>query len=367
MPHCFQLKTTDGKARRGSLQLAHGVVETPIFMPVATTGAIKGLLPEDLLSMDAQIILANTYHMLLRPGVEIVGDHGGLHNFMAWDRPILTDSGGFQIWSLNKLNKLTEEGAHFRSHLDGAKFTLTPEEATRLQEVFGSDIHMVLDECTDHPCSKDQAQESMRRSMRWAQRSRDARTREELCQFGIAQGGVFADLRKESCEHLQEIGFEGYAIGGLSVGEEKPAMREMTDLCTGYLPESRPRYLMGVGTPLDLVESVGLGVDMFDCVMPARNARRGTLFTSHGRINIKNEQYKASQEPLDSDCKCYTCQTYTRSFLRHMFGQNPITSHRLLSLHNLTFYLKLMADVRDAIEAGVFSELLRFHRSLWDK
>lgn len=335
-------------------------------MPVATNGAIKGILPNDLLAMDAQIILANTYHMLIRPGPEIIQEvGGGLHGFMKWDRPILTDSGGFQIWSLSKLNTITEEGARFKSHLDGKDISLTPEEAVKIQESFGSDIHMVLDECTTHPVSHEDAAKSMRRSMRWAKRCRDAKTKAELAQFGIVQGNVFEDLRRESVESLVEIGFDGYAIGGLSVGEEKSHMREMTELSCDLLPKEHARYLMGVGTPLDLIESVALGVDMFDCVMPSRNARRGTIFTSTGRVNIKNSQHRNSTLPLDGDCSCYTCQTFSRGFLRHMFYVNEVTSHRLLTLHNLTYYLRLMSDIRTALEEDRFEDLLRHHRAIW--
>lgn len=361
----FELITTDGSARRGRLRLHHGVVETPIFMPVATTGAIKAILPDDLHRMDAQIILANTYHMFLRPGMEIIAEFGGLHNFMQWQKPILTDSGGFQLFSLSKLTKINEEGAIFKSHHDGKMFELPPEKAVAVQEAFGSDVHMVLDECTSHPVSYESAKSSMERSMRWAKRCRDAKTRDELCQFGIVQGNVFPDLRKQSCDALMEIGFDGYAIGGLSVGENKDDMRKMTEVCAQFLPRDHARYLMGVGTPLDLIESVALGIDMFDCVMPTRNARRGTLFTSVGRLNIKNQRHRSDQSPLDPACRCYTCKTFSRSFLRHMFFVNDVTSHRLLTLHNLTYYLDLMNEIRTAIEEKRFSALLSHHQKLW--
>jgi queuine tRNA-ribosyltransferase len=363
----FQLIKTQGQARRGTLTLKHGVVQTPIFMPVGTVGSVKTLTPSDLLELDAQIILGNTYHLFLRPGLEVLSHFRGLHNFIKWDRPILTDSGGFQIFSLGKLNKLTEEGAHFASHLDGTKFLLTPELAVRFQETMGSDIHMVLDECTPYPCDLETAKSSMERSMRWAQRCRDAKTDAELCQFGIVQGGMYPELRRESAKRLMEIGFDGYAIGGLSVGETKHLMHEVTDVCCEVLPVDQPRYLMGVGTPLDIIEAVSRGVDMFDCVMPTRNGRNGTLFTSLGRVNIKNLQYRLDESPLDPACNCYTCRTFTRAYLRHLFLAGEITGLRLLSLHNIAYYLRLAQDMRAAIESETFDSLLAHHRALWDK
>ena len=308
-----------GGARRGRLTLAHGTVETPIFMPVGTVGAVKSLTPEDLKAIGASIILGNTYHLYLRPGMEVIEAFGGLHKFIGWDRPILTDSGGFQIFSLGQLNKLDETGAHFQSHLDGSKIVLTPELAVKIQETIGSDIHMVLDECTPYPATRQQAETSMQRSMRWAARCRRAKTRPELCQFGIVQGGVYPDLRQASARALMDIGFEGYAIGGLSVGETKHEMADMTAAATEVLPKDQPRYLMGVGTPLDLIEGVNLGVDMFDCVMPTRNGRNGSLFTSQGRVNIKNQRYRFDESPLDPACGCYTCKTFSRAYLRHLF------------------------------------------------
>ncbi len=361
----FQLLTQDDKARRGIVTLHRGTVQTPVFMPVATTGAIKTILPNDLEGMGAEIILANTYHMFLRPGMEVLSHFGGLHGFMHWNRPILTDSGGFQLFSLSKFSKLDENGAVFKSHIDGQMFELSPERAVQIQEAFGSDIHMVLDECTSHPVTYEVARDSMRRSMRWAKRCREARAKPHLMQFGIVQGNVFEDLRIESCRSLVEIGFDGYAIGGLSVGEHKGDMRAMTALSCEHLPENQARYLMGVGTPLDLIESVALGVDMFDCVMPSRNARRGTLFTSHGKINIKNQRHRADTAPLDANCSCYTCVSFSRAFLRHMFYANEVTAYRLLTLHNLTYYLNLMKEIRDSIEVGRFAQLLSSHRQLW--
>jgi len=363
----FQILKTDARARRGLLSLKHGFVQTPIFMPVGTVGSVKTLTPADLHELNAQIILGNTYHLFLRPGMEVLEYYKGLHNFMKWDRPILTDSGGFQIFSLGKLNKLSEDGAHFASHLDGTKFVLTPELAVKIQETIGSDIHMVLDECTSYPCDEDTALKSMERSMRWAKRCREAKSKEDLCQFGIVQGGMYPKLRQQSARDLMAIGFEGYAIGGLSVGETKDHMREITEVCCDVLPVDQPRYLMGVGTPLDIIEAVSRGVDMFDCVMPTRNGRNGTLFTSHGRVNIKNLQYRLDDAPLDPQCSCYTCRTFSRGYLRHLFLAGEITGLRLLSLHNIAYYLKLTQDIRDAIESDSFASLLAHHQGLWDK
>ncbi len=361
----FELLHTDGTARRGRLTLAHGVVETPIFMPVGTVGSVKTLVPYELHDIGAQIILGNTYHLFLRPGMDIIRKWGGLHNFIKWDKPILTDSGGFQIFSLSKLNKIDEQGARFRSHIDGQQIFLTPELAVEIQETLGSDIHMVLDECTPHPATEEQARLSMQRSMRWAKRCREAKSRPELAQFGIAQGGVFEKLRRESCQALIDIGFDGYAIGGLSVGEPKPDMRAMTEVACSSLPTDSARYLMGVGTPLDLIESVALGVDMFDCVMPTRNGRNGTAFTSVGKVVIKNAIHREAQIPLDPDCHCYTCKTFDRGYLRHLWIAGEITAFRLLSLHNLAYYLRLMSDIRAAIENNAFAGLLKHHQELW--
>ncbi|MDD9951843.1 MAG: tRNA guanosine(34) transglycosylase Tgt [Zetaproteobacteria bacterium] len=363
----FTLKTTDGLARRGKLQLAHGEVETPIFMPVGTVGSVKSLTNPELKNLGAQIILGNTYHLFLRPGMEVIRHFGGLHKFIGWDRPMLSDSGGFQIFSLSKLNQLSEEGAHFCSHLDGSKFLLSPEDAVNIQETLGTDIHMVLDECTPYPASEQEARRSMERSIRWAKRCRDARTRMELFQFGIVQGGVYPHLRQECAHALMEIDFDGYSIGGLSVGEPKAAMREMTEAACQVLPPEKPRYLMGVGTPLDLIESVALGVDMFDCVMPTRNGRNGYAFTSLGPVSIKQKQHQFDDAPLDPNCTCHACTHYSRGYLRHLFKAGELTVMRLLSEHNLTFYLKFMADIRHAIEQGEFDELLQAQRRIWQK
>jgi len=363
----FELINKDGKARTGKLKLHHGEVQTPIFMPVGTVGSVKTLVPRDLEEMNAQIILGNTYHLFLRPGMEVIKEFGGLHNFIGWDKPILSDSGGFQIFSLGQLNKLTEEGAAFKSHLDGSRFMLTPELAVNIQETLGTDIHMVLDECTPHPATFDRAKSSMERSIRWADRCRKAKEKDELCQFGIVQGSVYPELRKISADGLVNIGFEGYAIGGLSVGESKPDMRAMTETTCNYLPEDKPRYLMGVGTPLDLIESVALGVDMFDCVMPTRNGRNGSAFTSLGRVSIKVAKNKFDQDPLDPNCECYTCKNFSKGYLRHLHAAGEMTSMRLLSLHNLTFYLEFMDKIRKAINEKRFAALLKEQQQIWDR
>ena len=361
----FAIAARDGKARRGRLQLPHGVLETPVFMPVGTLGSVKTLVPKDLIELNASIILGNTYHLFLRPGLDVIRHFGGLHSFIKWDRPILTDSGGFQIFSLAKNTKITEEGALFSSHIDGTRFLLTPELAVYIQETFGSDIHMALDECTPYPVSFEAAQASMLRSMRWARRSREAKKREELRQFGIVQGGVFPALREKSIQELIPMEFEGYAIGGLSVGEPKKDLRAMTSFCCDRLPDHKPRYLMGVGTPLDLVEGVASGIDMFDCILPTRNGRNGYLFTSQGPVRIRNHPYKLDDYPIDPDCVCYTCQTFSKGYLRHLFVAGELTSLRLFSLHNLTYYATLMSQVRDSIERGTFASLLAHLREIW--
>lgn len=335
-------------------------------MPVGTVGSVKTLVPEDLHSAGAQIILGNTYHLFLRPGLEVIKHFGGLHKFIGWSKPMLSDSGGFQIFSLGTLNKLTEEGAFFQSHIDGQKFKLTPEFAVEIQETLGTDIHMVLDECTPYPATPEQAKSSMERSMRWARRCREAKSRPELAQFGIIQGGMYEDLRKQSIDSLLAIDFDGYAIGGLSVGEPKDDMHRIVELCTPLMPPDKPRYLMGVGTPLDLVEGVMRGIDMFDCVMPTRNGRNGTLFTSQGKINIKNLKYRLDESALDPACQCYTCRTFTRGYLRHLFISGEITALRLLTLHNVHYYLGLMTELRDAIDHGRMSETAQKYRDLYN-
>lgn len=360
----FHVTAQDGKARAGVLSLAHGQVETPVFMPVGTAGTVKTLVPLDLTDMGAEIMLANTYHLFLRPGAEVIKKFSGLHDFIGWQKPVLTDSGGFQIFSLARLSEVKDTGVVFRNHIDGRKFFLTPDLAVEIQETFKSDIHMVLDECPPYTDDRQAVAQSLQRSLQWAKQARQAKRNEALGQFGIVQGGVFSHLRQESCAQLQELDFEGYAIGGLSVGEPVTAMREMTAECCELLPATKPRYLMGVGTPRDLIESVAYGVDMFDCVMPTRNGRNGTVFTSEGRINIKGAQYRQSDAPLDRECNCYTCRTFTRAFLHHLFKAKEFTSMRLLSLHNLHFYLDFMRRIRQAIKEQRFSALLICQREI---
>jgi queuine tRNA-ribosyltransferase len=363
----FSVKTTDGGARLGECRTAHGVFHTPAFMPVGTQGTVKALRHRELEDAGAEIMLSNTYHLLLRPGDELIARRGGLHRFIGWNLPILTDSGGYQVFSLADRCTITEEGADFRSHLDGARQMLTPERATDVQARLGSDIAMVLDECLAFPATHEAAASSMRRSIRWAERGR--RRMMELrggdvdavqisnpgqAQFGIVQGGVFGDLRAESADSTAAIGFEGYAIGGLSVGEPKEEMYSVTETVARRLPSDRPRYLMGAGTPEDLVECVARGVDMFDCVMPTRNARNGQLFTSQGRVNIRNARYAEDDRPLDPACQCYTCRHHSRAYLRHLFMAKEMTAGALNTLHNLSFYLDTMRRIRDAIAFRTF-------------
>lgn len=357
----FQVLAKSGKARRGRLQLQHGVVETPIFMPVGTYGSVKAMSPRELEEIRAQIILGNTFHLWLRPGLEVIGAHGGLHGFMKWDKPILTDSGGFQVFSLGELRKISEEGVKFSNPINGSKLFLTPEISMQIQRTLNSDIVMVLDECTPYkingrPATEAEAAASMRMSLRWAKRSKDAFEALENpnALFGIVQGGMFEHLREESLEGLKEIGFHGYALGGLSVGEPKEEMLRILDEIAWKLPEDRPRYLMGVGTPEDLVDGVSRGIDMFDCVMPTRNARNGWLFTRFGDVKIKNSRYRNDLKPLDPSCSCYTCRNFTRSYLHHLHKVGEILGARLNTIHNLHFYLQIMDEMRTALEAGTF-------------
>jgi len=357
---------------------AHGVVDTPAFMPVGTQGAVKGVTHRDLESLGAEILLSNTYHLYLRPGDDLIARRGGLHRFIGWRKPILTDSGGYQVFSLAARRTVDEHGAHFRSHLDGSAHLLTPEKATDIQSQLGSDIAMVLDECLAHPADEGAARRSMERTARWAYRARDrflalrdgpvpgvAVSNPGQAQFGIVQGGVYPALREESARRTVEVGFEAYAIGGLSVGEPIDVMYEMVSRTTPCLPEDRPRYLMGTGTPADLVESVARGIDLFDCVLPTRNARNGQLFTSDGRINIKNARYAEDDRPLDPACRCYTCTTCSRAYLRHLFLAGEINASTLNTLHNLNFYLDTLRRIRDAIVFGRFESFrLAFHQSL---
>ena len=337
-------------ARLGRLHTPHGVIETPIFMPVGTQATVKAMTPEELEDMEAQIILSNTYHLFLRPGHELVEKAGGLHKFMNWNHPILTDSGGFQVFSLGDLRKITEEGVEFRSHLDGAKHFLSPERAIEIENALGADIIMAFDECAPYPADKEYVKKSLERTSRWAARCKAAHKKpEQQALFGIVQGGMYADLRKQSAEEITAIGFPGYAIGGLSVGEPKPMMYEVLEQTTPYLPEDKPRYLMGVGSPDDLLEGVLRGVDMFDCVLPTRIARNGTAMTSVGKVVIKNAKHFDDFTPLDPNCDCYTCRNYTKAYLRHLYKADEILSSRLMSYHNLYFLIELMKNVRKAI------------------
>lgn len=355
----FELKNTDGYARRGRLKFDRGVIETPVFMPVGTYGTVKSLTPEDLTGIGAQIILGNTFHLMLRPGVEVVNAHGDLHDFMHWDRPILTDSGGFQVFSLGAMRKITEEGVVFKSPINGSKIFMGPEESMLVQRELGSDIVMIFDECTPYPATEQEAADSMRLSLRWAKRSKKAHGDNLSALFGIVQGGMYEHFRKESIEGLVDIDFDGYAIGGLSVGEPKEEMMGTLGVIHQKMPIEKPRYLMGVGTPEDLVEAVRRGIDMFDCVMPTRNARNGHLFTSTGAVKIRNRQYEFDTGPLDENCACYTCQNYSRSYLRHLDKCKEIQGARLNTIHNLYYYLKLMQEMRDAIEKNKFDEFIK--------
>ena len=363
----FEVTHQDGAARTGILNLPRGQVHTPVFMPVGTVGSVKTLIPEDLHGLNTEIILGNTYHLYLRPGMEVIEAFNGLHRFIGWDKPILTDSGGYQVFSLGKLMKLSEDGVTFQNHINGAKIHLTPELAVEIQETLDADIHMVLDECTPWPATRKEAEQSMERSLRWAGRCRAHRRKDHLLQFGIVQGSMFEDLRRRSIEGLLTSNFEGYAIGGLSVGEPVEQMRSVTEFCAGLLPGEQPRYLMGVGTPLDLIESVALGIDMFDCVMPTRNGRNGTLFTSAGRVNIKNARFRLDQDPLDPQCPCTACRNFSRAYLRHLFIAGELSAYRLFSLHNLTYYLNLMQKIRTAIRENRFRDLLKEQREIWSR
>jgi queuine tRNA-ribosyltransferase len=377
-PFAFRLTHTDGRARRGVMTTAHGEVETPAFMPVGTQGAVKGVTHQDLDAAGAAMLLSNTYHLYLRPGDDLIARRGGLHRFIGWTKPILTDSGGYQVFSLAARRTIGEEGARFSSHLDGSSHLLTPERATDIQAQLGSDIAMVLDECLAHPAEHGQARLSMERTLRWAERARqrmltlrDGRhdgvvvTNASQAQFGIVQGGVFEELRDESAKRTVAIGFEGYALGGLSVGEPIDEMYRIVERTAPQLPRDQPRYLMGVGTPQDLVESVARGVDLFDCVLPTRNGRNGQLFTRDGRLNIKNVRHAEDDSPVDADCTCYTCRTASRAYLRHLFLVGEINAATLNTLHNLHFYLDTLAMIREAIVFGRFESFRQaFHQRL---
>ena len=354
----FTKIANDGVARRGQLEFDRGSVQTPAFMPVGTYGTVKSVTPEEVRSIGAEILLGNTFHLWLRPGTEIIQAHGDLHDFMHWSGPILTDSGGFQVFSLAKLRKIDESGVKFRSPVDGSEVFLNPEESMRIQAALGSDIVMAFDECTPYPATRDEAASSMELSMRWAQRCRDAH--DELgntnALFGIVQGGMYADLRKASSEALVAIGFPGYAVGGLAVGEEKSLRDQVLEDTVPFLPDDRPRYLMGVGKPEDIVASVARGIDMFDCVLPTRNARNDYIYTARGDLRLRNARFRTDTRPIDESCSCYTCKNYSRAYLYHLSKCGEILGSRLNTLHNLHYYQKLMSDIRASIEAGKFAE-----------
>lgn len=354
----FDLKTTSGHARRGTLSFPRGKVETPAFMPVGTYGTVKGMTPKQIEDIGADIILGNTFHLMLRPGTEIIKMHGDLHDFTQWDKPILTDSGGFQVFSLGKMRKITEEGVAFRSPVNGEKVFMTPESSMEVQRDLGSDIVMIFDECTPHPATLEEAADSMRLSLRWAQRSKDAHGDSPSALFGIIQGGMYEELRDESLAKLSEINFDGYAIGGLSVGEPKEDMMRILSHLAPKMPADKPRYLMGVGKPEDLVEGVRRGIDMFDCVMPTRNARNAHIFTHTGVLKLRNATHKTDIRPLDDRCDCYTCKNFSRAYLHHLDKCKEILGSTLNTIHNLRYYQILMADMRKALDEGTFDEFV---------
>jgi queuine tRNA-ribosyltransferase len=359
----FALLSRDGAARLGCLATAHGAIDTPAFMPVGTYGAVKAMSPDDLRALGAQIVLGNTFHLWLRPGLDVIAAHGGLHRFMGWDGPILTDSGGFQVFSLGALRKVTEEGVRFQSPVNGDACFLTPEESMRIQRVLDSDIVMVFDECTSYPATFEEARDSMQMSLRWAERSKSAHEGNPNALFGIVQGGVYEALREASLAGLAAVGFDGYAIGGLSVGEPKPEMLRILRHTAPRLPVDKPRYLMGVGTPSDIVEAVAAGIDMFDCVLPTRNARNGWLYTSEGVVKLRNARYRDDTGAPDPDCGCYTCRNFSRAYLHHLQRVNEMLGARLNSLHNLHYYQQLMRGMREAIAGGRFGEFAAALRS----
>ncbi len=363
-PVRFEIEATDGEARRGRIEFARGIVNTPTFIPVGTYGTVKAMTPEELTGLGTEIILGNTFHLMLRPGGELVRAHGGLHEFMHWPGPILTDSGGFQVWSLTARRVITEEGVEFRAPTDGSKIFLSPENVMAVQAQLGSDIQMVFDECTDYPGSESVVRESMERSLRWARRSRAAfdahgGAQNDAVVFGIVQGGMYRDLRTASVEGLLELDFDGLALGGLSVGETEAERLQVLEYTVPLLPRDKPRYLMGVGTPADIVKAVGRGIDMFDCVLPTRNARNGHLFTAAGVVRIRNARYRDDRGPLDEHCDCYTCVNYSRAYLRHLDRCGEILGARLNTIHNLHFYLALMRRIRTAVADGCFTEFAR--------
>lgn len=355
----FETQGTDGQARRGCVRFPRGTVETPAFMPVGTYGTVKGMLPRDIRATGAEIILGNTFHLWLRPGTAIIEQHGDLHDFMGWDGPILTDSGGFQVFSLGAMRKITEAGVAFQSPVDGAKVFLDPETSMSIQRSLGSDIVMIFDECTPYPATETEARDSMELSLRWAMRSKSAHGDSRAALFGIVQGGMYSELRHESLAGLVDIGFDGYAIGGLSVGESKDEMLHVLDTLGPVLPAEKPRYLMGVGTPADLLEGVRRGIDLFDCVMPTRNARNGHIFTSRGVLKLRNARHKTSTLPLDEECDCHTCLNFSRAYLHHLDKCNEILGSQLNTIHNLHFYQSHMAAIRSAIENGGLDQFSR--------
>ena len=361
-PFTLQVRSSECAARTGEVQTLHGSFQTPIFMPVGTQATVKAITPENLVELGAEIILANTYHLFLRPGHELIREFGGLHRFMNWDRPILTDSGGFQIFSLRELAKITEEGAAFKSHLDGSSLFLSPEDAVEVQEALGSDIMMCLDTCIPYPADRTETLQATELTSRWAERSRAAQQETGQLLFGIVQGGMYPELRSLAVEQLLEIGFDGYALGGLSVGEPHELMMDITEQTAKLLPQDYPIYLMGVGTPENLVESVYRGVDMFDCVMPTRNARNGMLFTSRGRVVIKNSQYRNDPRPPDENCGCYACRNYSRAYLRHLYMSREILAYHLNTIHNLYYFVGLMRSIRQAIKNDSF---LQFRKDFY--
>ncbi len=366
MTFSFELihRSAENSARLGRIRTRHGEIDTPVFMPVGTQATVKSLTPEELDDLGVQIILGNTYHLYLRPGHRIVSDLGGLHRFMHWHGPILTDSGGYQVFSLAKLRKISDEGVTFQSHLDGSSHLLTPEKVVEIQEALGSDIMMVLDECTPYPASHEEARKSLALSLDWARRCKESRRARGGALFGIVQGGMFEDLRVQGVEALTDMGFDGYALGGLSVGEPKEEMLQVGAFTLPLLPDTSPRYVMGVGAPEDLVELVSLGADMFDCVIPTRNARNGQLFVTSGTVNICNAQYRKDERPVEANCRCYTCRHYSRAYLRHLFMAKEILAHRLNTIHNIHYFMTLMGRMRNAIGEGTFA---RFRKAFYEE
>ena len=365
----FQLiqKDSETQARVGCIQTAHGSIETPVFMPVGTQATVKTLAPKELEEIGAQIILSNAYHLYIRPGIDIIKEAGGLHQFMGWSKPILTDSGGYQVFSLARLREITDEGVRFHSHFDGREIFLTPEEVIKAQENLGSDIAMIFDECPPHDASRTQVQEAVRRTIHWAKRAKHVHQKETQLVFGIIQGGGFLDLRKDSLDQTVQIGFDGYALGGVSVGEPKPEMEKVVREIAPLMPEAAPRYLMGVGTPMDLFWAIESGIDLFDCVNPTRYGRNGGAFTRIGKVIVRNAEYTKDQQPLDETCGCYTCKNFSRSYLRHLFNCEEILGHRLVTYHNIYFFVSLVREIKEAIRRNQFTKLKKTFLSNYDE